>query len=59
MKLTELYAQISASQHHNIVVAEGKVFVKSAEGIDDYLLLGDGELFLLRSAGDNSIAAIR
>lgn len=49
MKLAELYFQTPATQHGNIVVVGEHVYVRSAEGTEEYLLLADGELRLLRS----------
>jgi hypothetical protein len=52
MNLVELYAQTPVEKHVDIVVAEGRVFVRSAEGTEEYALLPDGEMELVRSDKD-------
>jgi len=59
MKLTELYAQTPVAQHGSIVVVGERVYVRSAEGTDEYVLDGAGELRLVRSDTDNPLAAIK
>lgn len=49
MKLSELYAMLPAREHKNILVAEGKVYVRASEGTEEYVVLPDGELELVRS----------
>ena len=59
MNLTELYASTPVEGHGNIVVAGDRVYVRSAEGSEEYILLAGGELELVRSDKANPLAAIR
>lgn len=59
MTLRELYAQIPSGQHGDIVVAGDRVFRKTEDGVEEYALLPDGTLALLRSDRSNLITSIR
>ena len=59
MNLKELYAQTSREEHGNIIVHGERVYVRSAEGVEEYLLQGDDrELVLLRSDKSGPLAAV-
>ena len=59
MNLTELYAKIPVEEHKNIVVAGDRVYVRTGEGTEEYVLLPGGEVKLVRSDRANPLAAIR
>lgn len=59
MNLTELYARTPVEQHRNILVAGGRVYVRTAEGTEEYILLPGGEVELVRSDKANPLAAMR
>lgn len=58
MNLTELYTETPVQEHGNIVVAGDRVYVRSADGTDEYILLANGEMKLVRSDTANPMAAI-
>ena len=47
--LTELYAATPVEEHQNIVVAGDRVYVRTPEGTEEYVLLPGGEIELVRS----------
>jgi len=49
MTLQDLYQRMPVEQHENIIVAGERVFVRTAQGTDEYALLLYGELALVRS----------
>ncbi len=50
MNLVELYAQTPVGKHSGIRVVDNKVYVRDADGsVTEYLILGDGELWLAQS----------
>ena len=49
MTIQELYASTPVEQHRNIVVARDKVYVRTAEGTDEYAILPYNTLALVRS----------
>ncbi|MBI4302322.1 MAG: hypothetical protein HY664_06940 [Chloroflexi bacterium] len=52
MNLIDLYARTPAEGHGNIVVSEGKVYVRSPEGTEEYILKVSGEVELVHSDKD-------
>lgn len=59
MNLKELYDQTPVAGHADILVSGDRVYVRSSEGVEEYLLLPDGEIRLLRSDKVNPIAGLR
>lgn len=59
MNLKELYDPASGTEHGNIIVSGDRVYTRTAEGVEEYLLMPDGELRLLRSDKDAPMASIR
>ena len=49
MTLKELYDQTPVAEHGNITVSGDRVYTRTAEGVEEYLLMPDGKLRLLRS----------
>ena len=50
MNLVELYEQMPVDRHGDIKVVGDKVLVRDANGnVDEYLLIQDDELWLVRS----------
>ena len=50
MNLAELYEKTPIARHKDIKVVGDKVFVKDTDGsVDEYLVVDDGELWLVRS----------
>lgn len=50
MNLAELYEKTPIARHKDIKVSGDKVFVKDTDGsVDEYLVVDDGELWLVRS----------
>jgi len=50
MNLVELYEQTPVEQHKDIKVVGDRVFVRDADGgVTEYFVVGDGELWLVRS----------
>jgi len=50
MNLVELYEQTPVNRHENIRVVGDRVLVRDVDGsVDEYLISGDGELWLVRS----------
>ena len=52
MNLTELYSQIPADEHKNILISGDRVYVTNAEGTEEYLLRNDEVMSLIRSDRD-------
>ena len=59
MKLSELYANTGVEEHGNIVVAGGRVYALTNQGIEEHILQPDGELLLVRRDMAVEIATIR
>lgn len=59
MNLTELYTETPVQEHGNIIVVGDRVYVRSADGTEEYVLLSNGEVKLVRSDKTNPMAAIR
>lgn len=55
MNLKELYSQTSVSEHSNIIVLGDRVYVKTEEGLEEYILMPEGNLRLLRSDKENPV----
>jgi len=50
MNLVELYQKTPIARHHDIKVVGDKVLVRDTDGnVFEYLVLDDGELWLVRS----------
>lgn len=49
MDLVALYAGTPVERHGDIIISGGRVYVRGAEGTEEYVLLPDGELKLVRS----------
>jgi hypothetical protein len=49
MNLAELYAQVPAEKHNDIIVSGDRVFVKDSDGYVDEYLISDEELWLVHS----------
>lgn len=49
MKLKGLYEGMPASEHDNIMLSGDRVFVRTPEGTDEYLLGAEGEIRPIRS----------
>ena len=58
MNLIELYEQTPMERHKDIIVRGDRVYVKTPEGTDEYLLQSDGELQLISSSKEGVISAI-
>ena len=59
MNIVELYTSVPVEEHKNIVVAGDWVYVRTPEGTEEYVLLGGGEMELVRSDKASPLAAIR
>jgi hypothetical protein len=61
MNLVELYAAMPVEKHGDIKVSDDKVVVKTGNGTDEYLIDGNGELYLVSSDTDvrSDLAAIK
>lgn len=49
MNLAELYEQTPVEKHGNIRVTENRVLVKQEDGVEEYLIEADGELWPMPS----------
>ena len=58
MNIMELYRQTPREEHRNIIVHQGRVYVRTQEGTDEYLLQPDGELQLVSSSKEGVIGDI-
>lgn len=52
MNLDELYAQTPTSEHGNILASGDRVYVRTPEGTEEYVLEPNGEIRLIRSNKD-------
>lgn len=49
MNIVELYQKMPVDKHGDIKVMEDRVFVKQGDGVEEYLIEPDGELWLMPS----------
>lgn len=58
MNLVELYEQTPMERHKDIIVHRDRVYMRTPEGTDEYLLQSDGQLQLISSSKEGVISAI-
>lgn len=49
MNMAELYQKMPVDKRGNIEVMDGRVFVKHEDGVEEYLIESDGELWMMPS----------
>lgn len=58
MNIVELYTMTPVEEHKNIIVAGDRVYVRTPEGTEEYILQPGGEIELVRSDKASPLAAI-